>query len=386
MNVKIKEKNVKVSNECDVLVAGGGVAGISAALAAARRGASVILLEKQCLLGGLATLGLITIYLPLCDGMGNQVIYGIGEELLKLSIKHGYEDKYPKPWLEGGTHEEREKVRYQVQYNAQMFAILAEQLLIQEGVKIFYDTKAVDVITYNGKIEHVIIDNKSGISSISAKSVVDCTGDADICAFAGENVEFFRKNRFACWYYHSTPDGYKLQPIAVSLTSDLPKGETEYDIFNPDHVNEMIIRGHKAVLEDIMKKRQTYNSDNIMPVTVPLVPSFRMTRRLSGAYTLDEKEVFKKFHDSVGRTGDWRKRGPVFDIPLRTLYGNKITNLFAAGRCISVTDDMWDITRVIPTCAVTGEASGVAAALCAFDNMKSFDINAEQVRKHIDLR
>ena len=60
---------------------------------------------------------------------------------------------------------------------------------------------------------------------------------------------------------------------------------------------------------------------------------------------------------------DWRRRGPVFEIPFRTLYSAKVKNLLTAGRCISVTDDMWDITRVIPDCAVTGEAAGTAAAM-----------------------
>ena len=74
----------KVTEYCDVLVCGGGFAGISAALAAARQGKKVILLEKQFMLGGLGTSGLVTIYLPLCDGVGKQVSFGIAEELLRL--------------------------------------------------------------------------------------------------------------------------------------------------------------------------------------------------------------------------------------------------------------------------------------------------------------
>ena len=69
-----------------VIVAGGGIAGIAAALAAAREGADVLLIEREFLLGGLATLGLVTIYLPLCDGRGHQVSFGIAEELFRLSI------------------------------------------------------------------------------------------------------------------------------------------------------------------------------------------------------------------------------------------------------------------------------------------------------------
>ena len=76
---------MQTNNIYDVAVCGGGIAGISAALAAAREGKKVILFEKQFMLGGLGTAGLVTIYLPLCDGYGHQVSFGIAEELLKLS-------------------------------------------------------------------------------------------------------------------------------------------------------------------------------------------------------------------------------------------------------------------------------------------------------------
>ena len=128
-------KNIPISHECDVLVCGGGIAGIASALAAARKGAKVLLLEREFTLGGLATLGLVTIYLPLCDGMGNQQIFGITEELLRLSIKYGHEARYPKAWLEGGTFEEkRDGQRFLVQFNPQMFALAAEELLLADHV------------------------------------------------------------------------------------------------------------------------------------------------------------------------------------------------------------------------------------------------------------
>ena len=111
----------KVAGEYDVAVCGGGIAGISAALASARHGKKTLLLEKQFMLGGLATAGLVTIYLPLCDGCGTQVSFGIAEELLRLSIKYGAEDKYPENWLENkGSRTEMDK-RFEVRYNPQVF-------------------------------------------------------------------------------------------------------------------------------------------------------------------------------------------------------------------------------------------------------------------------
>ena len=122
------------------------------------------------------------------------------------------------------------------------------------------------------------------------------------------------------------------------------------------------------------------------PVTIATTPQLRMTRKLVGAYVLDESEVHKYFESSVGMVSDWRARGPVFEIPFEALYGKEVKNLITAGRCISVTDDMWDITRVIPDCAVTGEAAGVAAAMSDdFANLDIKELQAELVRRGVKL-
>ena len=174
INEQIK---TEVKEEYDVAVCGGGFAGISAALAAARQGSRVVLFEKQFMLGGLGTAGLITIYLPICDGFGHQVSFGIAEELLRLSILHGAEDKYPENWLDNkGSRGEKDK-RFEVQYNPQLFAILAEKLLLDEGVRILYGTYVVDVDVNDGKINHIITENKSGRAAYKVKAVVDASGD-----------------------------------------------------------------------------------------------------------------------------------------------------------------------------------------------------------------
>ena len=176
-------ENIKtpVQFEMEVAVAGGGIAGIAAALAAARHGKKVILIEKQCILGGLATAGLIAVYLPLCDGMGHQVSFGIAEELLKLSVQEGRKIKYPEAWFKNSSVEEKKKERYEVQFNPQMFALLLEELLLSYDVKILYDTKICGVHVENNKIQALIIENKSGRSAVAAENFVDATGDEDIC-------------------------------------------------------------------------------------------------------------------------------------------------------------------------------------------------------------
>ena len=127
----------EITKSCDVLVCGGGFGGISAALAAARCGKKVILPEKLYMLGGLGTAGLVTIYLPLCDGYGHQVSFGIAEELLRLSIEHGWEtriEKHGSPdiWFEEHSVAERRESgkRYDVQFNPHLFIFITDTSLI----------------------------------------------------------------------------------------------------------------------------------------------------------------------------------------------------------------------------------------------------------------
>lgn len=113
-----------------------------------------------------------------------------------------------------------------------------------------------------------------------------------------------------------------------------------------------------------------------MPTTVATIPQIRMTRKIIGEYSLDESEMHSCFEDSVGMVSDWRKRGPIYEVPFGTLYSRKVKNLITAGRCVSVTESMWDIMRVIPCCAVTGQAAGTAAAMS--NDFGSLDIKELQ--------
>ena len=97
-----------------------------------------------------------------------------------------------------------------------------------------------------------------------------------------------------------------------------------------------------------------------------------MTRKIVGEYELSHTEMHTYFEDSIGMVSDWRKRGPVYEIPFSSLYSAKVKNLITAGRCTSATDGMWDILRVIPCCAVTGQAAGTAAAMT--DDFSTIDL------------
>ena len=380
------EKKLAVYGEYDVLVCGGGVAGIAAALAAARQGAKVLLLEREYMLGGLATLGLVTIYLPLCDGMGHQVSFGIADELLRLSITRGIIDgHYPKPWLEGGTIEERAATRFEVQYNPHIFACDAEKLLIDSGVEILYGTLCASVIcdevdNETKRISSVIIENKSGRDAVIAKNIVDATGDADICKLAGIPTALHKKgNVLAAWYYrYSRDNGVSLKMLGFAdVPSDQKKSEAQQLIkrrfggVDAREISDMVILAHQASLGDAFKQREIDNST--VPIIYPTIPQLRMTRRIVGISTPDDSPTHEYIPTSVGLFSDWRKRGPVYELPYECLVSGSCVNLITAGRCISVTDNMWDITRVIPVCAVSGEAAGRAAAMFS-DDLRAPDI------------
>lgn len=372
------QRRTPVAARTQVLVAGGGIAGIAAALAAARRGRRVLLLERQFALGGMATLGLITIYLPLCDGMGRQVIFGLGEELLRLSIRHASEGVYPREWLEGGSEAERRQRRFTARFNPQLFALDAEAVLKEAGVQILYGTLAVDTVVEDGVIRAVIVENKSGRTAIAVDSVIDCTGDADLCRLSGAPTrQKADGNGLASWYYYF--DGAEVNLNMFGLADVVPEKEAApggvcaaektgrldagYRFSGVDgyELSEAVLAGHEKMFADILARRA--RNPGFVPVTMSTIPLVRMSRRLVGVHTMSESEDHQFCPDSVGMTGDWCRRGPVYEIPFGALHCAEIRNLLAAGRDISVTDAMWNVTRVIPPCAVTGQAAGTAAAL-----------------------
>lgn len=382
----------EVRESCDVLVCGGGFAGISAALAAARQGKRVTLLEKNYMLGGLGTAGLVTVFLPLCDGMGHQVSFGIAEELLRLSVSMGHEGRYPRNWLFGeGTRTENDP-RYVTSYNPHLFAIMAEQLLLREGVKILYGTYAVAAPTENGKITAVIVENKSGRYAIAARSVVDATGDADIAYFAGaETATTELGNVLAAWYYHYSPaGGYGLKMLGTADDATAKNGakpliRRRFTGVDGDEISEFMQLSHASTMNHIKAQRMEQGEDFI-PVTIASMPQLRMTRKIVGEYVQDITEMHTRFEDSIGMVSNWRKRGPIYEVPFRSLYSAKVKNLITAGRITSVTEALWELMRVIPCCAVTGEAAGIAAAMT--DDFTALDVRelqAELVRRGVKL-
>ena len=373
-----------VNGTYDLVVVGGGIAGVAAAVAAARLGASVCLVEKQCALGGLATLGNVTMWLPICDGRGRQVIGGLGEELLKLSVADLPCDNQPARflgipacWRPDGDAAARKRVRYEAEFNPSSYLLALEKLVVDAGVTLLYDTRFSTICRHNNRITHVVVENKSGRLALACGVVIDATGDADVCAAAGEQTESLDSNVPAGWFYTLCKGEFRIHHLSSAYSPCCTREGLAGPFFRGDdggQVTQQILHTRALARAALSAQRARHPGEDIQLLLPATIACLRMTRRLVGSFSLAEAHQHQWHEDAIGLTGDWRKAGPVYAIPLRALCGVRNANLLTAGRCISADTSIWDATRAIPTCTVTGEAAGTAAALAV--RSRSADVQA----------
>jgi 2-polyprenyl-6-methoxyphenol hydroxylase-like FAD-dependent oxidoreductase len=378
------QRTIPVYGSFDVAVAGGGIAGVAAAVAAARNGASVCLIEKEYALGGLATIGLVIVYLPICDGRGTKICGGLAEELLLLSAAEGA-GEVPACWRPDGDPAEREKRRYYLEYNAASYILALEQLVLDHNVKLLYDTRCAGVQTSDdGEVTALVVENKSGRSAIECRAVVDATGDADICAYAGEETKSLATNSASGWYYSlvdGSPHLHKLhEPFDPAGAVVMPGAARGFAGDDADEVTDHVIASRNLIRHHQAELRAEHPDSAVLPFLIPTFPGFRMTRRLVGEVEMDADDR-REYPDSIGLIPDWRRRGPVYSIPLRAIQGRQAKNLFAAGRCVSSVGHGWDMTRVIPPCVVTGEAAGTGGAMIAREGELEIEALQDRLRR-----
>ncbi len=401
----------------DVLVVGGGSAGLAAAVAAARAGADTLLVERYGYLGGLASGGLIILLLTLDDGAGNQVIAGLCQELVERLESRGAA-VYPGPeqwnsndsaliehfrqWgLVWGSGEDR--LRYAVAYEPAEFKFIGDQMVAEAGVRMRFHSWATDVVLEGERISHVVLESKSGRQAVQPRVVIDTTGDGDLIHFAGLPHERAEVHAFR-WYRMGNVEAPE-KAIEAAAGEHFPtlggrffrtpgKGHTLMPWGMADHVERRIdatsvedltyaeIESRRLMMTQIERLRaeapgfqEAYLNDAAEQLGIT------ETRRLIGDYVLGGEDFEKPFPDTIAVTGHWTRYDRRFHIPYRALICQRLRNFIAAGRCISVAQRVHNATKEIPACMATGQAAGIAAALAAAADGDAVGVDTAALQK-----
>lgn len=385
----------------DVLVAGGGPAGVAAALQAARLGFKTALVEKTVLWGGLATAGLINVHVQLCDGRGHQVLYGLAEEFVHLSLRYG-PGELPEGWRPG-TARERRPI-YMVRFSPASFVLALDEALEEAGVIPWLDTLACVPVMRGERVVGLEVENKSGRGLLSAKCVVDATGDADIAYRAGAPcVE--EGNWLSVWAVqaavgeapHAVPLPGKASQLSMLRLGAVPSGRGQPPgmpkLSGTDGVQvTRFVLESRRLLRNYYREQYAdkFSRETLYPVTLASMPQVRTTRRIVGQETVADGQYGVRIPTSIGLAPDWRQAGQVLEIPYGALLPQRVSGLLVVGRAISAERDAWEVTRVIPPAALTGQVAGVAAALAARwdttpEKLAASDVQAELRKLGIPL-
>jgi FAD dependent oxidoreductase len=400
-------RELPVLKKTSILVVGGGPAGTAAAFTAKRMGADVTLVERYGYLGGLATGGLVLGIFPLYDRGNKQVIFGIGEELMKKLdvLKYGIID--------------RNKAPIYPTIDAEAFKYVLAGMVLDSGITAYLDCWGVDaIVDGRGAVRGAVFESKSGRQAILADVVIDASGDGDIYAAAGAAYDKVKTN-IGLISRIGNIDEVDLAPGRGSEDPSKPSigkpGEGEggrpskgrVNDFGghagnstpAPHVNWLNMRGPVGDALDISdltelelkhrigtwgnveKLRQKAGNEQVyLTETAPQL-GVRLSRLLDGMKKLKVDEIRNgaKFSDVIGYSGAYAN-APAFQIPYGSLVPAKVENVLAAGRCISADFEVADITRLIPVCWVTGQAAGLAAALCIQDKCKPRSVNVAKLQ------
>jgi hypothetical protein len=427
-------RQTPVYGEFDVVVIGGGPAGLMAAAAAARTGRSTILLERYGFLGGAGTMGGLSTFCGLhakVHGEHRQVIHGLADELLERLVKlDGLNE--PHLTINDGILAQA--------FDISAYKLAADELVTAAGARLLFHATAVGVVMAEdgATIDAVLVESKSGRAAVRGRVFVDASGDADVAAWAGVPFEkaphllypslMFRINGVdvaaageAPWRTverlmneaeaagtHRFP---RKKPIVrpqrnplewrANLTQLSNPDGTAVDGTDVDQLTRGELQGRRQSFEafDFIKNRTPGFGDSYIVDIAPQI-GIRETRRVFGEYRLTEDDVLDcaDFDDTIGVNGwpveahvagtvefRWQRRPRGFNqLPYRMVVPQAVDNLFVAGRCASMTQGGQSSARVTGPCFVMGEAVGVAADLAIGGDLAVRDVPVAELQRRLE--
>ena len=403
-----EKRTIPVYGEVEVVVCGGGVAGVAAATCAARCGASVLLLERYGYLGGLATGGLVITVPPLDNGISTEVRRRLQEARTYQECANLGDD----PAVEGLIAVDPEILKYELL-----------TLLLDSGAGLLLHTAVVGSLCDGDRVTGVIVENKAGRSAIRAGLVIDTTGDGDLAAAAGAAFEVDEKPLPVTLM--STVVGGDTERALAQLGSwgrlrtlvedAVAAGELSFDLevhsrewapgvfaaelcypgqinlwsgslfgvngIDPDDLTraEIVTRQHTMRLVTFLRERLDGFERARIECTATQA-GVRGTRRITGLASPTLKDVLAtRFPDTVAKPYSARK----MRIPYRSLVPREVDGLLFAGRCLSAEADAMVQLRLIPVCFATGQAAGTAAALAVRDGVSPRDLDVAEIQRSL---
>lgn len=417
------QKDLEVRYEADVFVAGGGPAGVAAAVTAARQGCSVFLAEAFGAFGGAAVTMLVPAFMPFSNGK-DFLAAGIGKEVRDYITRHRAPSQ--EPYCPDSIPVEVLKLCY-------------DTMLCEAGVHFVLFTSLIDIIKNGEELAYAVCSGKSGTYAVKAKVFIDCTGDGDLAFLAGapyekgdEDGRMMAATLCALWEDIDRSrvqphDGRELEraiadgiftnedrhlpgiwPITDSLGGSNAGHVFDVDGTDAASLTDAMLQGRKQ-LQEYRRYYREYlpGYENMELVISGACIGIRETRRIQGEYMLSLKDFLDRasFSDEIGRFSypvdihassndaagyqfyhdNYKKLryrpGESYGIPFRSLLAKGSPNLLAAGRCISADRYMQSSVRVMPGCFITGQAAGMAAALTAQSGKSLRDLDIPRLQK-----